>query len=76
MQGDTNHFSHRLVALGLTQKQAVLFIYVITLAVALCALPLRVLPLPDALVQGLTVALLFVVIGVLEWVGMKRGNYQ
>ena len=74
MQGDTNHFSHRLVALGLTQKQAVLFIYVITLAVALCALPLRVLPLPDALVQGLTVALLFVIIGVLEWAGMKRGN--
>lgn len=39
--GDTNHFSHRLVALGLSRRSAVLVVYLATLATALGSLMLR-----------------------------------
>ena len=35
--GDTNHFSHRLVGLGMSRRQAVLTIYLVTATVALGA---------------------------------------
>ncbi len=35
--GDTNHLSHRLVRLGMTRRQAVLTIYLVTIAIALGA---------------------------------------
>jgi len=41
MHGDKNHFSHRLVDLGMQPRRAVTFIYVVTAAMALGALPLR-----------------------------------
>ena len=36
--GDKKHFSHRLVALGMRQTQAVFFIYVVTLTIGIAAL--------------------------------------
>ncbi len=72
--GDTSHFSHRLVALGMTQKQAVLFIYLITLAMGLGALPLRILPRPEAIYQITLVILIFVAIAFLEAVGSSDPN--
>src|SRR4029079_19134826 len=40
-EGDTNHFSHRLVALGLSKSQAVLTIYLTTAACGMGALVLH-----------------------------------
>ena len=38
--GDKNHFSHRLLKLGMSQKQAVLFIYLVSLCLGMAALTL------------------------------------
>ncbi len=72
MQGDQNHFSHRLVSLGFSQPRAVVFIYLVTICVALNALPLRHLDTAGSLVQFFQIILLFVVIYLLEYVGKKR----
>ncbi len=69
MQGDRNHFSHRLVALGMTNVQAVSFIYGTTLVVGLAAVVLRVLDWRYALVQAVVIALTFLGIYRLERVG-------
>ena len=44
MRGDTSHFSHRLVDLGMTRRQAVMTIHLACLAIALPATTLRWLP--------------------------------
>ncbi|OPZ19714.1 MAG: putative undecaprenyl-phosphate N-acetylglucosaminyl 1-phosphate transferase [candidate division BRC1 bacterium ADurb.BinA364] len=72
--GDTRHFSHRLVALGMTRKQAVLFIYLVTATIGLCALPLRWLPMAEALVHASLIAMMFAIIGFLEAVGSADPN--
>ena len=72
MKGDTNHFSHRLVELGMTRKQAVLFIYLVTICVALAALPLAYLPLLPALILTGQAALWFVLIFLLERTGKRK----
>lgn len=72
MQGDTNHFSHRLVNLGMTPKQAVVFIYLVTVCVAMAALPLAYLPLRSAILQTLQVGLWFVLIFLIERVGKRK----
>jgi UDP-GlcNAc:undecaprenyl-phosphate GlcNAc-1-phosphate transferase len=72
MQGDTNHFSHRLVNLGMTPKQAVVFIYLVTICVAMAALPLAYLPLRSALIQTLQVGLWFVLIFLIERAGKRK----
>ncbi|HOE63054.1 MAG TPA: MraY family glycosyltransferase [Candidatus Sumerlaeota bacterium] len=77
MKGDTNHFSHRLVFLGMTHKQAVIFIYLVTLCVALCSLPLAYLPFAPALVFAAQVICWFLIIYLLERTGkrkIKEGN--
>lgn len=72
MQGDTNHFSHRLVALGMTRVEAVVFIYGVTLLVGLAALVLGVLPWKYALVQAAAIAMAFLGIYWMEKVGRRR----
>lgn len=72
--GDTSHFSHRLVALGMTQRQAVVFIYLVTLAMGLGALPLRILPPPEAILQSALIVAIFVLIALLEAVGSSDPN--
>ena len=71
MKGDTNHFSHRLVHLGMNPRQAVVFIYLVTICVALAAMPLAYLPLEPALILTAQVALWFVVIFIIERIGKK-----
>jgi len=71
-QGDRNHFSHRLVALGMTERGAVVFIYLATLCVALGALPLRDLHLTGALLITFQTILWFVIIYSIERLGSRR----
>ncbi|MFN3193614.1 MAG: MraY family glycosyltransferase [Aureliella sp.] len=68
-EGDKRHFSHRLVDLGMTKKQAVLTIYLATATVSLSAL---LLPRVDFVGATLIVAGTLLVLGlirVLESVG-------
>jgi UDP-GlcNAc:undecaprenyl-phosphate GlcNAc-1-phosphate transferase len=84
---DKSHFSHRLVALGMTSKQAVLTIYLVTLATGLGALLLYPLAdmtpsiVPSDLVPALTagvvllqIACLLGVVAILEAAGRKGTN--
>jgi UDP-GlcNAc:undecaprenyl-phosphate GlcNAc-1-phosphate transferase len=73
-QGDTNHLSHRLVALGFTPPQAVSFICLLTLVIALMALPLRHLPGPAAVLHVVGIGALFVLLFVMERVA--RGRHE
>jgi len=61
--GDTNHFSHRLVARGMSRRTAVLCIYLITAATSLAAvlLPHVRTPLQACLIFGQTILVLGVV---------------
>ena len=65
-EGDTNHFSHRLVALGLSRTQAVLTIYLTTAACGLGALLLHEVDTAGAVVVILLIACLLAVIAILE----------
>lgn len=68
-EGDQRHFSHRLVNLGMTKKQAVLTIY---LATATCSLGALLLPRVDLIGAGLILISTGLVLGlvrVLESVG-------
>lgn len=66
MQGDQNHFSHRLVALGFTRTAAVVFIWVVTFTMGLAAVNLRWLPMQGAIIILTQVILFFLLIFVLE----------
>jgi len=69
---DRSHFSHRLVALGLSRKQAVWTIYLLTVACGLGALLLHQINGFGASVLLLMVACVLVVIAVLESVGRRN----
>ncbi|MCA9425223.1 MAG: undecaprenyl/decaprenyl-phosphate alpha-N-acetylglucosaminyl 1-phosphate transferase, partial [Candidatus Omnitrophica bacterium] len=66
MVGDTNHFSHRLVALGMSQKSAVEVIYLVTIFTGLGALILRTASVTQATLIFLQVLSVFGMILVLE----------
>ena len=66
MQGDQNHFSHRLVALGFSRVAAVVFIWVVTFTMGLAAVNLRCLPTAGAVIALAQVMLFFLLIFVLE----------
>jgi UDP-GlcNAc:undecaprenyl-phosphate GlcNAc-1-phosphate transferase len=74
MQGDRNHFSHRLVALGMTERGAVVFIYMVTLCVAIGALLLRRLDLTGALIVTFQTALWFLIIYLIERLGKRASE--
>lgn len=65
-QGDTNHFSHRLVALGMSPRQAVLTIYLITAAIGLGATVLYYSRPGATLVIFAQAVAVFAIIGILE----------
>ncbi|MEQ8818868.1 MAG: MraY family glycosyltransferase [Sumerlaeia bacterium] len=73
MEGDKNHFSHRMVDLGMTRTGAVLFIYGTALCTGLAAVALRRLDTAYGLVQLAVVALVFLGIYVMERVSRRRG---
>jgi UDP-GlcNAc:undecaprenyl-phosphate GlcNAc-1-phosphate transferase len=65
-QGDTNHFSHRLLALGMTHRQAALTIYLVTATVALGATVLYYATPAAVLVIFAQTVAIFAIIGILE----------
>lgn len=82
-QPDRSHFSHRLVALGMTKKQAVLTIYLVTLTAGLSALLLyplsSLMPADRAAAIGAAIVLAQIacvlgVVAVLEAAGRKGAN--
>jgi UDP-GlcNAc:undecaprenyl-phosphate GlcNAc-1-phosphate transferase len=74
MRGDRNHFSHRLTDLGMSQKRAVGFIYVVTAAMALGAAPLRSVDGFGAAAILCQTALLFYIIHRIERWGARRAQ--
>jgi UDP-GlcNAc:undecaprenyl-phosphate/decaprenyl-phosphate GlcNAc-1-phosphate transferase len=70
--GDQRHFSHRLVDLGMTKKQAVLTIYLATAACSLGALLLPSANLAGAGVIVIQTLLIVGLIAVLEAVGRRE----
>lgn len=64
--GDTSHFSHRLVDLGLSKTQAVLTIYLTTVATGLGALLLHQVDALGATVIGMMVLAQLAVIAIFE----------
>ncbi len=71
-QGDTNHFSHRLVALGMTQRQAVLCIYLVTFCTGTGALLLRKLEFRESLLIFAQMVAFFAIIVILEFTGRHK----
>ena len=72
---DKRHFSHRLVRLGMNQKQAVLFIYLVSFCVGLGALLLPRLKILDAtivLIQSLGIFAIIVVLMIFQGDELKR----
>ena len=65
-EGDKNHFSHRLVALGLSPKQAVWTIYLLTTACGLGALLLHQVNEFGAVVILVMVGCMLATIAILE----------
>ncbi len=72
MEGDTNHFSHRMVALGMSRTEAVVFIYGVTLCVGLAAVVLRPLDWRYGLVQAAVIGMLFLAIYWMERVSRHQ----
>lgn len=70
--GDKRHFSHRLVALGLSPRRAVATIYLLTLAAGLGALLLHQVDSVGAIVVGTMVVCVLAVIAILETVAQRR----
>jgi len=71
--GDTSHFSHRLVDLGMTSKQAVFTIHLAALAIALPAIVLsRLTPAQGLLLVGQSL-LVLTLIAILERAGRRAG---
>lgn len=72
-QGDKNHFSHRLVNLGMTQRQAVWFIYLVTFCVGINALLLSFVNIWGSGVILVQAVCIFMIIVILERIA-KRNN--
>lgn len=70
--GDRNHFSHRLVDLGMSTREAVLTIYFLTFCIGIIAPVLYRVPPLTALVVLCQVVGVFIVIYMLERAGRRR----
>lgn len=63
MQADKGHVHHRLLAIGLTQKQAVLYMYVISFCLGICSVILARMGIKEALI-ALTLVLCMLLVSV------------
>ena len=70
--GDKNHFSHRLVDLGLSKPYAVLTIYLTTMICGIGALLLYCVPFYGAVLLFTQTVLTLLLIAVIEHTGRKR----
>jgi UDP-GlcNAc:undecaprenyl-phosphate GlcNAc-1-phosphate transferase len=73
-EADKNHFSHRLVELGLSKTQAVLTIYLLTATCGLGALLLHEVDQAGAVLIVLLVGCVLLLIGILETAARRRGE--
>lgn len=71
-EGDTNHFAHRLTALGLSRRGAVLTVYALTLTAGLSAALLYLVRQQGALLILLQLLLTFGIITLLEAAGRRH----
>jgi UDP-GlcNAc:undecaprenyl-phosphate GlcNAc-1-phosphate transferase len=71
-QGDRRHFSHRLVDLGMSQRGAVIFIYLVASSIGLAAALLPYLPLWGQILVLLQTVLIYVLITILMHVARRR----
>jgi UDP-GlcNAc:undecaprenyl-phosphate GlcNAc-1-phosphate transferase len=71
-KADKNHLSHRLVSLGMTKKQSVLFIYLLTLCTGIGALLLGSLNIFGGIIILLQVLIIIIIVGILELAGRNR----
>ena len=72
-KADKSHFSHRLVELGFTERQAVLLIYLLTFGTGMNATLLTQVGWGGALVILLSTMVIFSIIGMIEFMG-RRGR--
>ena len=70
--GDKNHFSHRLVALGFSQRGAVLFIYLISFCLGIIAILLTQVNILGAIIIFIQGVLILVIIALLESVARRE----
>jgi len=73
-QGDRSHFSHRLVALGMSTREAVLFIYLVTFCLGLASTLLSSLDATGAVIIFVIGVTIFTLIVLLERAGRRRGR--
>jgi UDP-GlcNAc:undecaprenyl-phosphate GlcNAc-1-phosphate transferase len=73
-EADKNHFSHRLVDLGLTKPQAVLTIYLTTATCGLAGLLLHQVNAAGAVLIVLLVVCILAVIGIIETAARRKVN--
>lgn len=71
-EGDTNHFAHRLTALGMSRRGAVLTVYALTLTTGLSAVLLYHVSQTGALLILVQLLLTFGIITLLEAAGRKH----
>ena len=71
-EGDKRHFSHRLVEIGMSHRQAVSFIYAVGLCVGLTAILLPYVPLGASWVIILQAAVIYILLTLLIWIGKKN----
>jgi len=69
---DKNHLSHRLVSIGMTTKQSVLFIYLLTLCTGVGALLLGSLNIFGGAIILFQVFIIIVIVGLLELAGRNK----
>ncbi len=75
-QGDRRHFSHRLVDLGMSQRGAVIFIYLVATSIGLAAALLPYLPLWGQILVLLQTVLIYVMITILMHVARRMKAAQ
>ncbi len=71
-QGDTNHLSHRLVRLGMSPVQAVIFCYMLTLACGIGALLLKRMTTGGGIIVFCQTILILLCVAILESTGRKN----
>ncbi|MFC1667856.1 MraY family glycosyltransferase [Chlamydiota bacterium] len=74
--GDRNHFSHRLVRLGMTEQGAVLLIYILTFATGISSLLLQMVEFHGVIIILFQVVLFLFIIGLLEYYGKKKEFHE
>ena len=75
-KADKNHFSHRLLRLGMTQKGVALFIYLVTFCVAVNAILLPLLTEIGVLIIAIQTVCMLSIIALFEYYGKLNNNRQ